>query len=242
MQNPVLRGCPLITPGGFRLGALAIMDTRPRATFTEEEGASLADLASIVMHELNMQQELATVRASAGTVAEGEAKFHALMESASQAIIAINHKGLIEVVNNKTEELFGYVRDELIGSSIEMLLPEALRGRHANHRRDYFSRPRARPMGIGLDHSKAASIWIETMPCRAERCYASVTDSPLSSTRNESRGAHSLSRFFGVSIPSSASWKVPWWIAILVLAPRISWARTASSGAICTGDINHRGW
>ena len=33
----------------------------------------------------------------------------------------------------------------------------------------------------------------------------------------------------------------PWWIAILVLAARISWARTASSGAICTGDINHRG-
>jgi two-component system cell cycle sensor histidine kinase/response regulator CckA len=141
-------GAPLITPEGFRLGALAIMDTRPRGTFTEEERASLADLAGVVMHELNMQQELA--RAAGSTFAEGEAKFHALMESASQAIVAINHKGFIEVVNNKAEELFGYTRHELIGHSLEMLVPEALRKRHAGHRKDYFSRPRARPMGIGL--------------------------------------------------------------------------------------------
>ena len=47
------------------------------------------------------------------------------MESASQAIIGIDHKGLIQVVNNKAEELFGYTRDELIGQRWKMLLPEA---------------------------------------------------------------------------------------------------------------------
>ena len=144
-------GAPLITPDGLRIGALAIMDTRPRASFTEEEAASLADLAGVVMHELNLQQELASVRAAGGPDAEGEAKFRALMESASQAIIAINHKGLIEVVNNKAEELFGYTRDELIGQKLEMLLPEGLRMQHEDHRKDYFARPRARPMGMGLD-------------------------------------------------------------------------------------------
>ena len=50
-----------------------------------------------------------------------------------------------------------------------------------------------------------------------------------------------LSRRFGASTPSSVSWNVPWWIAMLVLASRISWARTASSGAMWTGDMNHRG-
>src|SRR4029077_897259 len=74
-----------------------------------------------------------------------------LMESASQAIIAIDHKGLIEIVNNKAEETFGYTREELIGQRLEMLLPEALRERHVDHRKDYFARPRARPMGIGVD-------------------------------------------------------------------------------------------
>src|SRR5207247_2143788 len=81
----------------------------------------------------------------------GEAKFRALMESASQAIIAVNHKGVIEIVNNRTEELFGYTRAELIGQPLEILLPAKLRDTHEGHRRDYFARPRARPMGIGLD-------------------------------------------------------------------------------------------
>lgn len=171
-------GAPLITAGGFRLGALAIMDTRPRRTFTEEECTSLADLASIVMHELNLQEELAALQASRGTVPEGEVKFRALMESASQAIIAINHKGLIEVVNNKAEELFGYVRDELIGHSIEMLLPEALRGRHAGHRKDYFSRPRARPMGIGLDLSGKRKNGQE-FPIEISLNYVEVGGHPL---------------------------------------------------------------
>jgi two-component system cell cycle sensor histidine kinase/response regulator CckA len=171
-------GAPLITAGGSRLGALAIMDTRPRGSLTEEECASLADLASIVMHEMNLQAELASLRALGGAVPEGEAKFHALMESASQAIIAINHKGLIEVVNNKTEELFGYVRDELIGRSIEMLLPEALRGRHAGHRRDYFSRPRARPMGIGLDLSGKRKNGQE-FPVEISLNYVEVGGHPL---------------------------------------------------------------
>jgi PAS domain S-box-containing protein len=98
-----------------------------------------------------MEHQLASSRAAGGAVAEGEAKFRALMESASQAIVAVNHKGLIEVVNHKVEELFGYTDDELIGHSLEMLLPEALREQHAGHRKDYFSRPKVRPMGIGLN-------------------------------------------------------------------------------------------
>jgi len=144
-------GAPLITPEGFRLGAVAVMDTRPRGTLTGTERASLANLAGIVMHEPNLERELASMRRGDGAVSEGEAKFRALMESASQAIIAVNHKGLIELVNNKTEELFGYTSEELIGNNLEMLLPEALREQHKGHRQDFFSRPKVRPMGIGLN-------------------------------------------------------------------------------------------
>src|SRR3954469_9708042 len=131
-------GAPLITPGGFRLGTLAVMDTRPRPAPGEEEIATLADLAGVVMHELNLKQELALAQNPTGAASEGEAKFRALMESASQAIIAINHKGTIEVVNNKAEELFGYARDEMIGQRLELLLPERLRETHVGHRTHYF--------------------------------------------------------------------------------------------------------
>ena len=66
-------------------------------------------------------------------------------------------------------------------------------------------------------------------------------DSPFLRIRNESSRLQAISCFCGVSMPSFASCKVPWWIAMLVLAARISWARTASSGAMCTADINQRG-
>jgi PAS domain S-box-containing protein len=88
---------------------------------------------------------------ASGGVTDGEAKFRALMESVSQAIIAVNHRGLIEIVNNQAEELFGYSREEMIGQTLEMLLPERLHEVHAGLREQYFSRPSTRPMGIGMD-------------------------------------------------------------------------------------------
>jgi PAS domain S-box-containing protein len=145
-------GAPLITPEGLRLGDLAVMDARPRhAGLDPDQIATLGDLAAIAMHELNLDRQLSEARGTDQSAAAGEAKFRALMESASQAIIAINHKGLIQLVNHKAEELFGYARDEMIGQPMEMLLPDRFRDVHVGHRRNYFTRPHARPMGIGMD-------------------------------------------------------------------------------------------
>jgi len=77
----------------------------------------------------------------------------ALMESASQAIISIDQTGRIVLANRRTEELFGYSLEELLGQRIELLLPESLRSSHARQRDSYFASPHARPMGIGMDLS-----------------------------------------------------------------------------------------
>jgi two-component system cell cycle sensor histidine kinase/response regulator CckA len=47
--------------------------------------------------------------------------------------------------------MFGYSREELLGSRIEMLLPESQRSAHEREREEYFARPRVRPMGVGMD-------------------------------------------------------------------------------------------
>src|ERR1039458_4010062 len=63
----------------------------------------------------------------------------ALLESAAQAIVAIDRDGRIALANRKAEEMFGYAREELLGSPVEMLLPESRRSVHWRKREEYFS-------------------------------------------------------------------------------------------------------
>ena len=49
--------------------------------------------------------------------------------------------------------MFGYSREELLGKSIEALLPERFRGMHTHHRTGYFNDPKVRSMGAGLELS-----------------------------------------------------------------------------------------
>ena len=77
----------------------------------------------------------------------------ALLESASQAIVSVDREGRIVLANRRTEEIFGYPREELLGANIDILLPEAKRAAHTRQRQDYFMRPRVRPMGIGTELS-----------------------------------------------------------------------------------------
>ena len=74
-----------------------------------------------------------------------------LLEFAPDAVVGVDEQGEIKLVNSRTEAVFGYARDELIGHRIEMLVPGAARSDHVLHRDRYFDAPRARPMGAGLD-------------------------------------------------------------------------------------------
>jgi PAS domain S-box-containing protein len=80
-----------------------------------------------------------------------EEKFRALLESAPDSMVIIKNTGEIVLVNVQTERLFGYTRKELLGQSMEMLVPERFRDKHPEHRLDYFRSPRMRPMGLGLE-------------------------------------------------------------------------------------------
>lgn len=75
----------------------------------------------------------------------------ALLESAMVAIVIADRDGRIVLVNAKTEKLFGYRREELLGHSVEILVPEHLRDAHLEHRASYVSEPRVRPMGLGSE-------------------------------------------------------------------------------------------
>lgn len=72
------------------------------------------------------------------------------LESAPDAMVICDKKGDIVFVNERTVELFGYAREELIDRRIEILIPERFRERHFVHRGAYAANPHVRRMGIGM--------------------------------------------------------------------------------------------
>ncbi len=82
---------------------------------------------------------------------KAEEKFRSLLEAAPDAMVIVDDRGNMTLVNAQTEKLFGYTRAELIGHPVEMLIPERYRGLHPGHRHDFFANPHVRPMGVGLE-------------------------------------------------------------------------------------------
>ena len=79
---------------------------------------------------------------------ESEPRFKALFEHSPDAIVLIDRKGTIVQVNIVMENIFGYSRQEIVGKSLEELLPEHFRKVHLEHLTDYFKNPGERPMGF----------------------------------------------------------------------------------------------
>ncbi len=72
-------------------------------------------------------------------------------ESYPDAMVIVDRTGTIRRVNVQAERLFGYSREEMLGKTIEMLIPARLREHHVGHRDGYVSDPRLRPMGEGME-------------------------------------------------------------------------------------------
>ncbi|MFT5132557.1 MAG: PAS domain S-box-containing protein [Gammaproteobacteria bacterium] len=74
-----------------------------------------------------------------------------LLDSAPDATIIVDHNGFIIFANSQAEEIFGYVPKDLVGESMETLIPHRYRENHPAHRHSFFTDSRFRPMGIGLE-------------------------------------------------------------------------------------------
>lgn len=76
--------------------------------------------------------------------------YRAIFEAAPDGVLVVDGDGVIVEANTALERLFGYGRDELVGSPVELLVPESARSLHLGHRRRYARAPHGRPMGAGL--------------------------------------------------------------------------------------------
>jgi PAS domain S-box-containing protein len=76
-----------------------------------------------------------------------EEKFRSLLESAPDAMVIVNTDGKVTDINRQSEALFGYTREELLGKSVEILVPERHAEAHQGYRQRYIGAPEARVMG-----------------------------------------------------------------------------------------------
>ncbi|HLI30781.1 MAG TPA: sigma 54-interacting transcriptional regulator [Terriglobia bacterium] len=81
----------------------------------------------------------------------GSEIFQRVFESAPDGIAVTDTEGIIIAANARMENLFGYIREELLGQPVEMLVPERFRSTHSSERKSYHADPRMRPMGAGLN-------------------------------------------------------------------------------------------
>jgi formate hydrogenlyase transcriptional activator len=84
-------------------------------------------------------------------LAGDDEKFRRLLEAAPDAMIIVDQSGRILLINSQTERIFSYTREELLNQPVEILIPEAFRHQHSQHRAQYQATPRLRPMGSGLE-------------------------------------------------------------------------------------------
>ena len=95
----------------------------------------------------------------------GEEHFRSVVDAAPNAMLMVDRGGVITLVNAQTERLFGYTREELLGSPVERLVPERFRSGHGALREGFHRVPSARSMGAGRDlfgiHKDGTEIPIE---------------------------------------------------------------------------------
>jgi diguanylate cyclase (GGDEF)-like protein/PAS domain S-box-containing protein len=112
-------GAPLITPDGFRLGALCVADTAPRELFPLHDRQALADLAAMVVEQMNLRRsELARL------------SMMGFANATELALLALTREGRIRFANRAAASLSGYDLDEMLGAPFELIVPERMRAAH----------------------------------------------------------------------------------------------------------------
>jgi PAS domain S-box-containing protein len=75
----------------------------------------------------------------------------AVVEQLPDGLLLADVDGVIRLVNRRLEDMLGYSRGELVGASVELLIPEGVRSGHVALRNSFISAPTVRPMGSGRE-------------------------------------------------------------------------------------------
>tara|TARA_R110001606_G_scaffold63987_1_gene148767 strand:- start:292 stop:2463 length:2172 start_codon:yes stop_codon:yes gene_type:complete len=113
-------GRPLTTLTGQKVGTVCLIDTKPRASFSDDDRANLTDLAELVMDRMEMHRLAAAKSIS-------QARFENIAATSPDAIICSNSAKKITFWNKSAQRLFGYTAEEIALESSDILIPDKWR-------------------------------------------------------------------------------------------------------------------
>lgn len=143
VDNPALRAIKEGEVVGLANHTVLIAKDGTEITI-DDSGSPIVDHEGKILGAVLIFRDITERRAA-------EDRFRMAVESAPNAMVMIDDRGLISLVNSQTERLFGYSRDELIARPVEMLVPERFSKLHPEYRASFAATPQARAMGAGRD-------------------------------------------------------------------------------------------
>ncbi|TCV93012.1 putative bifunctional diguanylate cyclase/phosphodiesterase [Biostraticola tofi] len=112
-------GIPLLSPSGYALGTLCIIDRKPHSGLSAADRRNMKDLAALVMDKLEMRRlELAR--------SASQNRFENIAQTSPDAIICSNEQGLVTFWNQAARKMLGYTSEEIVGCDLSLILPDAI--------------------------------------------------------------------------------------------------------------------
>nr|WP_281432997.1 PAS domain S-box protein [Microvirga terrestris] len=109
----------------------------------------LRDQAGAVVGAIAAAVDITARKHSEANLHEREARLHSILDTAPEALITINERGIVESFSRSAAALFGYAANEVIGRNISMLMPSPYREAHDGYLERYLRTGEKRIIGIG---------------------------------------------------------------------------------------------
>lgn len=146
----VRRLLPAVVLGPILLGWLRLVGEQ-HGLHDDKLGLAIVTVGDVLLLSTVLFLVAARLHRADQALRSNEERFRLAIEASPTGMLIVDASGKIVLVNAQVESLFGYTREELVGSPLELLVPPALRDAHVAHRNAYLKAPVARRMGVGSE-------------------------------------------------------------------------------------------